>query len=218
MSRVRTTPAGGSTARESAPLPGFEHIARYWDPNHNIFAVKIRPGEYYVTRGNEMITTTLGSCVAACIRDRVSGIAGMNHFLLPDSTMNGERWEGTPVSLAARYGNLAMELLINDILVRGGSRQNLEIKVFGGARVLDMKINIGECNTAFVRDYLHTEGLPITAEDLGGLYSRKLFYYSATGRSLVKKLYRKDKMVIEREKEYLQELAHRPASGDIDLF
>jgi chemotaxis protein CheD len=206
-------------AGEPAPLRGFEHITRYWDPNHDMFVAKIRPGEYYVTCSGEMITTTLGSCVAACIRDRVSGIAGINHFLLPDSTMNGrERWEGTPVSAAARYGNLAMELLINDILARGGSRQNLEIKVFGGATLLSMKINIGDCNTAFVKDYLQTESLRITAEDLGGLYSRKLLYYSATGRSLIKKLYQRNETVIQREKEYLEELAHKPINGKIDLF
>jgi chemotaxis protein CheD len=219
-SGVPTIPAESSTAHESAPLPGFEHINRYWDPSRNMFTAKIRSGEYYVTRGGELIATTLGSCVAACIRDRVAGIGGINHFLLPTSTVHDRgRWEGTPVSAAARYGNLAMELLINHILAHGGKRQNLEIKVFGGARLLNMKIDIGKRNTAFVKHYLNVEGLPIAAEDLGGLYSRKLLYDSASGRTLVKKLHNlRNKIVIESEKQYLHELERKPVSGETDLF
>ena len=65
---------------------GFEHINRYWDKTFELIAAKILPGEYYVTQENELITTVLGSCVSACIRDREMGIGGMNHFMLPITT------------------------------------------------------------------------------------------------------------------------------------
>ncbi len=218
MSRVRKTSAGGGKDGTRAPLRGFEHITRYWDSTHKMFAAKVRPGEYYVTCSDELITTTLGSCVAACIRDPVIGIAGMNHFLLPDSSING-RWEGTPVSTAARYGIHAMECLINEILAHGGRRANLEIKVFGGGKVLDMKIDIGQCNIIFVKNYLHAEGLPIAAEDLGGIYPRKLLYYPPSGEIRVKKLRgRSDEDIAQREREYMQTVSRKAVSGDVDLF
>ena len=75
-------------------LPGFDNINRYWDRKHEMAAAKILPGEYYVTNHEEIITTVLGSCVSACVRDRVLGIGGMNHFMLPES--EGGQWGGAP--------------------------------------------------------------------------------------------------------------------------
>jgi len=96
-------------------LSGFESINRYWDRAHQMPAAKILPGEYYVTQQNEIITTVLGSCVSACIWDRAAGIGGMNHFMLPLSHTGD--WGGSGlISTATRYGNFAMEHMINDIL------------------------------------------------------------------------------------------------------
>ena len=103
-------------------LPGFEMINRYPDKMHDVFAAKILPGEYYVTRHDEMIVTVLGSCISACIRDPSAGIGGMNHFMLPaDNQARGP----THVDAAARYGNYAMEHMVNDILKHGGRRERL---------------------------------------------------------------------------------------------
>ncbi|MDM8560868.1 hypothetical protein [Candidatus Parabeggiatoa sp. HSG14] len=111
-------------------LPGYEHIKRYWDHHNDSSIAKILPGEYYVTRHDEVLVTVVGSCVAACIHDNVSGIGGMNHFMLPHSTL--DKWEHTSVSTESRYGSFAMEYLINEILKYGGKRKNLEVKLFGG--------------------------------------------------------------------------------------
>ena len=114
-------------------IAGFESINRYWDTTNNIYAAKILPGEFYVTMTGELITTVLGSCVSACVRDTATGIGGMNHFMLPaDISRTGKTWNKTPVNAQTRYGNIAMERLINVILAGGGKRQNLEIKLFGG--------------------------------------------------------------------------------------
>lgn len=120
-----------------SPLPGFAHINRYWDSLHQRFAAKILPGEYYVTRREEMIVTVLGSCISACIRCRATAIGGMNHFMLPQSRADGDgTWAGTAVNAATRYGNYAMEHIINDLLKNGASRKYLEVKIVGGGRVL----------------------------------------------------------------------------------
>jgi len=131
---------------------GFEHINRYWDHRHDMFAAKIKPGEYYVSLHGEMIATVLGSCISACIRDPVSGIGGMNHFMLPDNSGHSSgTWENTAVSTEARYGNIAMERLINVIIANGGIRKNLEIKIFGGGKVLNLITDIGGNNIDFVK-------------------------------------------------------------------
>jgi chemotaxis protein CheD len=124
-------------------IAGFESINRYWDTTNNIYAAKILPGEFYVTMTGELITTVQGSCVSACVRDTATGIGGMNHFMLPAGiSRTGKTWSNTPVNAQTRYGNIAMERLINVILAGGGKRQNLEIKLFGGGRVLQIDSDI----------------------------------------------------------------------------
>jgi chemotaxis protein CheD len=200
-------------------FPGFENINRYWDRQNLMPAAKILPGQYYVTRHNEIITTVLGSCVSACIRDRILGIGGMNHFMLPIS--DDGAWIGAddPVSTAMRYGNHAMEMMINDILSHGGCRKNLEIKVFGGAQIMETVIDIGGQNIKFIHQYLKNEGLLLLKEDVGDIYPRKILFFPATGRVRLKKLrYLHNNTIVKREEAYRRDLDGKPIAGDIELF
>src|SRR3978361_294391 len=114
----------------------------YFDRTFDCDAAKILPGEYFFTHKDMMIVTVLGSCVSACIRDRVSGIGGMNHFMLPQSGDSGAE-PGTP---SARYGTHAMEMLLNRLAQMGALRSRLEAKVFGGGAVMKelTQSNVGE--------------------------------------------------------------------------
>jgi chemotaxis protein CheD len=202
---------------EPPVLPGFEQIQRFWEPDTQRWTVKILPGEYYVTRSDEAITTVLGSCVSACIRDPVMRIGGMNHFMLPED--NSARDSRMPVVLATRYGSNAMESLINDVLKLGGLRERLEIKVFGGGRVLAAMTDIGSRNIDFVRHYLSIEGLRMNAQDVGGEQPRKVVYYPTEGRVRVRKLRPiENRGVSDREKLYLDSLGSKNDGGDIELF
>lgn len=208
--------------RENLPpaLIGFESINRYWDPVHESFVAKILPGEYYVTAQNEAIATVLGSCVSACIWDELNGIGGMNHFMLPHDSGSGlGHWQSTDVAASTRYGNFAMEHLINTILKNGGERRNLQLKIFGGGRILSSMTDVGQRNIAFVNDYINTEGLRLIAEDVADIYPRKVLFYPATGRALVKKLRSMhNDTIVKRETEYMKELKSEPVQGDIELF
>lgn len=200
-------------------LRGFEHINRYWDKVHHLYAAKILPGQFYVTLHDEAIVTVLGSCVAACIRDRVFGIGGMNHFMLPDDG-GGERLL-QPGSLATRYGNHAMEQLINEILKNGGRRENLEVKIFGGGQIIrNMRtLDIGRRNIDFVHEYIRTEGLTLVAEDTGDIHPRKVMYFPATGRARVKRLrHMHNDTIVRRELDYREALVQQPVTGDVELF
>ena len=201
-------------------LPGFDAIRRYWDGKNHIYSAKIGPGEFYVTHHGEMIATLLGSCISACIRDKKLGVGGMNHFMLPIANQySASAWTDTPVSAATRYGNVAMERLINVILANGGRREHLEIKVFGGAKVLDIDSDVGKMNIDFVSEYLQTEGFPIASHDVGGRYARKVNYYPSSGRVRVKTLSRlHDSRLAEREHHYIKALEAMPVKGDIDIF
>ena len=200
-------------------LPGFENINRYWDKQHDIQAAKILPGEYYVTNNNELVTTVLGSCVSACIRDRVFGIGGMNHFMLPLS--EGKGWGGASdfTSTATRFGNYAMEHMINDILKHGGHKKQLEAKIFGGGRMMDAQTDIGRTNIDFVCGYLKTEGIPVLAQDVGDIYPRKVIYFPESGKVRVKKLKNMhNSTVLKRETQYRKEIVEQPVQTDIELF
>lgn len=220
----RPTPRLGRIApddREMAPaLPQFGHVARYWDDEHGHFAARLLPGEYYVTVNAEMVTTVLGSCVSACVRDARLRIGGMNHFMLPLDGSNGQSAWGAAASAATRYGNVAMERLINDILKLGGRREDLEMKLVGGGRVLaEMTTDIGARNIAFVREYVREEGFKVMGEDLGDVSARKVVYFPETGRMRVRKLNaHSDRSLAQRERQYLADLDTKPEEGDIELF
>jgi chemotaxis protein CheD len=188
----------------------------YFDRTFDCEAAKILPGEYYFTNKDMLIVTVLGSCVSACIRDRVTGLGGMNHFMLPDGG-----GDGSPVSASARYGTYAMEILINDLLKAGAKRENLEAKVFGGGAVLKgfTAINVGERNAAFVLSFLKTEKIRVVAEDLNDVHPRKVYFFPRTGKVLVKKLMQThNDTLAKREIEYASRLKKAPVGGEIDLF
>lgn len=201
-------------------LSGFEHVRRSWNATYAAYAARILPGEYYVTKSEEGVYTTLGSCISACIRDRVSGIGGMNHFMLPASVKDEpEAWTATGLGAATRYGNYAMEHLINVILRNGGNRQNLEVKIFGGGRVLANMTDVGQRNINFVREYLKTEGLAVIAEDVGDVFPRMVVYFPFSGMAKVKRLRSLHNNVIaNQEKAYVDQLVQKPVAGEIELF
>lgn len=190
----------------------------YFDRTFDCEAAKISPGEYYYTNRDMLIVTVLGSCVSACIRDSVSGIGGMNHFMLPDG---GSADRDSPVSESMRYGTYAMEVLINQLLKNGARRENLEAKIFGGGNVLRSFTtnNVGDRNAAFVKKFLKDEGIRVTGEDLLDVFPRKVYYFPKTGKVLVKKLKQLNNYtLVKREEAYASKLKTNDVGGDIDLF
>ncbi len=191
-------------------------LRRYRDPEFGAMVVKVLPGEHHVSDDREdMLVTVLGSCVSACIRDPAIGVGGMNHFMLPESA-DGE-WGNHSASL--RYGNFAMEQLINDILKRGGQRGRLEVKLFGGGRVLNNSNPIGDRNVEFVESYLRVEGLSVAARDLLGEYARRVHYFPVTGKVFVKHLHPTETHTVAgSEASYSHVLKSQPVAGSVELF
>jgi chemotaxis protein CheD len=175
--------------------------------------VKIGPGEHYVTAGDETIITVLGSCVAACIRDPLARVAGMNHFMLPESATGS--WGAA--SAKFRYGNFAMERLINEILRRGGRRSRLEIKVFGGAAMIAGGV-VGHQNADFVESYLKAERLPIEARHLRGRWARRIEYQPLSGAVRMLELRNGTASVTTAEAAFRSTLQESPVEGSIELF
>ncbi|HEC13826.1 MAG TPA: chemoreceptor glutamine deamidase CheD [Acidiferrobacteraceae bacterium] len=201
-------------------LPGLAHIKRYWDPHTQYYTAKLLPGEYYVTEHDEQLVTVLGSCISACIRDVSTGVGGMNHFMLPkNSITGGDDWQDSRVSASARYGNVAMERLINMILSHGGRREKLEVKVFGGGKILASLTDVGNMNIKFVYGYISSEGLRLAAEDVGDIFPRKVRYYPKTGKVQIKKLRSMhNNTIVSREKSYMDTIDTMPVVGEVDLF
>jgi chemotaxis protein CheD len=195
-------------------LPGFEGIKRFWDAGRGQVVAKILPGEFYLTRSDELVATMLGSCVSACIRDRLLGLGGMNHFLLPDNSIDSDI-----SGQAMRYGSFAMEQLINQILKFGGQRQRLEAKLTGGGRIIEGLGDVGAHNIHFAQQYLAREGIELVGEDLGGSCPRKVLYHPASGTLRVKRLKRlRNDTLRRRERSYCEGLKNRPLEGEVELF
>jgi len=191
----------------------------YFDHHFQREAAKVMPGEYYATGRDMLLVTVLGSCVTACLRDRVNGVAGMNHFMLPD-----RHAEHAPplIGLATRYGAFAMEALINDMLKLGAQRRYIEAKVFGGGEVLQGMgggMHVGRRNAEFIQRYLHAEGIPMHAHDLLGHHPRKVYFFCSSGKVMVKRITKlNNDTILQREFEYRTHLLRDPLEGDVTLF
>lgn len=197
----------------SAPGAGSEG---YYSADVSAKVVNVYIGRHRVSGDpGTMLVTTLGSCVAACIVDPVARIGGMNHFLLPSAP--GRNMDA--LGPATRYGSVAMERLINDLLKAGGRRECLEVKLFGGARVIDSVLDVGVTNAAFAIDYVNREGLKLVVQDLGGLLPRRVNFFPATGRVLRRLLRREDiSSTATREMRFLTRLQRVRVEGKVELF
>lgn len=191
------------------------HHRRFYDPAIGGYALRLHPGDYQTTgAADETITTILGSCVAACIRNPFKGYGGMNHFMLPSSD-DGE-WAGAPAAL--RYGNHAMEVLINAVMASGCGRADLEIKLFGGADFFGNTAVIGGQNARFAQMWLKNEGLRPMTLDLGGDRARVIQYTPATGVVKRRLLEQPRRQILEEELRYRETLAGQTVEGDIEMF
>ena len=185
----------------------------YRDHHFQYDAVKVLPGEYFVSKEDLVIMTVLGSCISACIWDSSARVGGMNHFMLPD----GDGVEG-----GGRYGSYAMELLINELQKLGARRETMQAKVFGGAQVMAgfTSMNVGERNTAFVLDYLSTERIPVVSQDVLDIHPRKVCFFPVVGKALVKRLAHShpETLAVEERRGDALAVAKSTSGGSVDLF
>ena len=169
--------------------------------------VNIIQGEFVISDEPDVVLTTLlGSCVAACLRDSVSGIGGMNHFLLP----------GEAGSAGLRYGVHAMELLMNGLLKRGARRERLEAKLFGGARLSDHLADIGDQNASFAERFMREEGIRVVGGSLRGDQGRRIQFWPATGRARQALVSQADKRIFVSERQRQTEVVSD--AGSLELF
>ncbi len=173
--------------------------------------IHIVQGEFHVTGDpSAVLTTILGSCVAACMRDPVAKVGGMNHFLLPHGdTSSGAR--------AMQYGVHSMELLVNGLLQLGARRDRLEAHLFGGARMIDGLTDVGRQNAAFAEDFLQRESIVYRGGSLRGDHGRRIQFWPVSGRVRQMALTRGDATVFAEERRVP---APKPAAdfGAVELF
>ncbi len=163
-------------------LLGSQHLEAYWREKWNCYGVSIKQGDYCVTDQPIVITTVLGSCISVCVYDKSTGYGGMNHFMLPKKSDDKDMYR------PFRYGLFSMEQMINQFLKQGVSKEHLEAKVIGGAKMMGKLSNIGQLNIDFIMQYLSDEKLRLIAQDIGGEQGRKLAFFPNTGRLLVSKI------------------------------
>lgn len=191
---------------------------RFYDANLQATVVQVYQGDFYITHSpDEVLTTVLGSCVSACVRDPVVQCGGMNHFLLPAAR---DQADSNVAALSLRYGSFAMEQLINAVLAAGGQRDRLEIKVFGGANVMrGLTADIGHRNADFVEEFLKSEGFGLTARHLRGTWPRKVQFFPHSGQVRMREI--KESAVpgiFEREARAAPRATAKPIAGTIELF
>lgn len=180
--------------------------------------IHVVQGEQHVDNNPDaVLTTILGSCIAACLWDPVSGYGGMNHFLLPgdESQVVDARNPGP----SARYGVHAMELLVNALLRRGARRESLRAKLFGGARMIRGLTDVGNLNAGFAEKFLQAEGIPIEGGSLRGDYGRRIQFWPVSGRARQVFLQGESQAKSLFQDEYKTSVTKTAGqTGDIELF
>ena len=202
-------------------LPGFDHIKRTWNEAMQCWSARLLPGEYYVSKNDECISTVLGSCISVCIYDPTIKVGGMNHFMLPAQGEHSSGAWGDPTSSSTRYGNFAMEYLINSVIKLGGRKQNFQAKIFGGGQVLANMTNVGQSNIIFAFDYLRKENINVLASDVGDIFPRKLVFFPKTGKVKMKHLTTdRNKNIEKTERAYMRDMQTKKSSPDdnVELF
>ncbi|MEE4301932.1 MAG: chemoreceptor glutamine deamidase CheD [Pseudomonadales bacterium] len=185
------------------------------DPGQRV--VRIVAGECHVTDAAELIGTTLGSCISACVRDRRTGVGGMNHFMLPQTSRDAHEADLQEL----RYGVHAMEYLVNEVLRRCGERRSdLEVKLVGGGELLGLGPGVGLRNREFVHRFLEDAGIAVAAADLGGPHGRVVRYLPSTGQLFVRALSGgRARSVVALEQDYRERIAaRRPRQDAVELF
>lgn len=194
---ARVVPGRLERLQASPRVPGQAHFF-YREVVFNADAVRVMPGEFFVHGEDIVITTTLGSCIAACLWDRRAQIGGMNHFMLPGDADSGLAPD------AGRYGTEAMERLVNTLVKQGATRKTLDAKVFGGAAMMQGpgSLHVGERNTRFVLDYLRDRGITLVSKDVLGTSPRKVCLFPQTGGVMVRRLpLTQHSLVLAQERE-----------------
>jgi chemotaxis protein CheD len=141
--------------------------------------VFLQPGEWYFGDDTTRIRTTLGSCVAIVLWHPQRKLGGMCHYMLP--SRGGQRDE----PLSGRYGDEAMQLLLNEVQKVRTQVDEYELKLFGGANMFSAetrrKDDVPARNVAFARELIRRHSLRVKAECLGGSGYRQLIFDIGSG-------------------------------------
>lgn len=183
----------------------------------------IHPGDRRASDSPAILTTLLGSCVAACLYDPVAKVAGLNHFLL--ASPRYARDLPMTQTEAGRYGINAMELLINDMVHLGALRERIKAKVFGGGNIIaslsrDSFFCVSEQNQRFIGEFMETERMELVSRDLGGLRGRVIYFHTDSFKVFRRFIEPSRTFEIEKaEYRYWEEsLKKRPGDGEVILF
>jgi chemotaxis protein CheD len=189
----------------------------YFDYEINARIANVHQGRFIVGGAPDLVlTTVLGSCVAACVYDPVLGIGGMNHFLLPGREQN-DAAAGDVSGPALRDGSYAMELMINEIFKRGGKARNLLVKLFGGAKVVANLSDVGSFNAEFALKYVRSEGFELVSSDLMGFSARRVQFWPASGRARVYQIPQSNLVGLGKS-DLMPAETKENASGTVELF
>ncbi len=200
-------------AKKQDAQPGTH---RFYNKSLERWVIKVLPGQQLITREeDEIIATVLGSCVAACIWDPEVGVGGLNHFMLPHDDEG--LWSGA--SLALRYGNHAMDSLINALIKAGAEKHRMQCKFFGGGNVISGMSGVGDKNSRFAREYAEIERLNVVTFDLGGTQGRRIMFDPTTGRAWRKLLDPNAGLsIVNQEKHLIKPAKPAASAGSIELF
>jgi len=131
-----------------------------------------------------LVTYSLGSCIGVAIYDPRAKVGGILHYMLPESKIDPEKAKKNP----AMFGDTGIPLLFKSCYALGAKKQNLIVKVAGGANILDEDgvFNIGKRNYMILKKLFWRNNIRIAAEHVGGKVNRTVKLEIGTGKCFLK--------------------------------
>jgi chemotaxis protein CheD len=147
-------------------------------------SIKVNMGELKTGKnGDSLAAYGVGSCIIVACYDKHRPIAVMLHGILP------EKPEGKSIGNENKYLDAGIDNMIKTMLKEGVSLKDMEAKIFGGAKMFDVKNEleaIGERNIRMAKTCLNSKGVIITGEDTGSNYGRTIEFSVDTKKAVVK--------------------------------
>lgn len=127
-----------------------------------------------------LVTHALGSCIGVAVYDPVAQVAGLLHFMLPESSLDPEKGKTKPYT----YADTGIPRLFRAAYCLGADKKRMTVWLIGGAQVLNPAgiFNIGKRNHMACRKILWAAGMMIHAEEVGGTLSRTVRLEVGSGR------------------------------------
>ncbi len=158
----------------------------------------VGPGEFFCSdNADEILVAETGAGVIVCIYDMDAHVGGIAHILIPEDLTRNFKDQKHHQENIINHARSPLEGLINALKRNGAGKKRINIRLSGGASIMNDEFDMGLKNAVFAQNEILDKGLRLITQDIGGENCRRVHFFPYTGRMEKHPLRReKDKNVL----------------------